>query len=86
MSFLLSPALAVILALSVIYGALFHLWKGRNWSDLGRALIAAFLGFGVGQLIGVLMQLNVLKVGQVHVIEGTIFAWLFMLAIAWLKG
>lgn len=86
MSFLFSPALAVILVLSIIYGAFFHLWKGRNWSDLGRALIVAFLGFSAGQLIGVILQLNVLKVGQVHVIEGTILAWLFMLAITWLKG
>jgi len=86
MSFLFPPALAVMLALSIIYGSLFHLWKGRNWSDLGRTLIAAFLGFSVGQLLGAILQLSILKVGQVHVIEGTIFAWLFMLAITWLKG
>ena len=49
-------------------------------------MAVAILGFFVGQLIAFLLQLDVMQIGQVHVIEGTLMAWLFMLAIAWLKG
>jgi FtsH-binding integral membrane protein len=87
MSFLaIPPALAVIAVLGVIYGALFHLWRGKSWRDLGYFILMALIGLIVGQLIGVFLELNVLKLGQVHIVEGTIFAWLFMLAFAWLKG
>lgn len=80
------PAVLPILILSVLYGALFHLWKGETWGDLGNYLIASLLGFIVGQLLGVLLKLDVLQLGQVHLIEGTLFAWLMMFAFAWLKG
>ncbi len=80
------PALAVILVISVIYGAIFHLIRGKGWRDLGMFILFALIGFTFGQLIGALLQLDVLKLGQVHLVEGTIFAWLSMLAFAWLKG
>jgi hypothetical protein len=82
---LIPPALVLIAVIAVIYGALFYLWKGRGWTELGLFMLAAMVGFWVGQLVALLLNLDVLKVGQIHLIEGTIFAWLFMLAIAWLR-
>ncbi len=87
MSFpMIPPAIIVIIVLGVIYGALFYLWKGKSWSDMALFIAVAILGFFVGQLVAFLLNLDVLQVGQVHWIEGTLFAWFFMLAIAWLKG
>ncbi len=83
---LIPPAIAVILILGIVFGALFYLWKGRTWSDLLLFIFVAMLGFAIGQLVAVMLQLNVLQIGQVHWVEGTLFAWLLMLAIAWLKG
>ena len=83
---MIPPAIILSAVIGGIYGALFYLWKGKIWSDLAMFVIVAILGFFVGQLTAFLLQLDVLKVGQVHLIEGTLFAWLFMLAIAWLKG
>lgn len=83
---LIPPAIVTTLVLSIIYGAIFHLLGGKDWRDLGLFILFAFIGFIIGQLIGVILQLDVLKLGQVHLIEGTIFAWLAMLAFAWLKG
>ncbi len=85
-SLLIPPALAIILLIAVLYGAIFHLWKGRNWRDLGNFILVSILGFTLGQIIGILLQLDVLQLGQVHLIEGTIFAWLLMLAFVWLRG
>ncbi len=84
--FAIPPAFAIILILSVIYGALFHLWKGKSWRDMGLFILFALIGFLIGQLVGTLLQLDVLMLGQVHLVEGTIFAWLLMFAFVWLKG
>ena len=84
--FAIPPAVFVIVILSLFYGSLAHLWKGKSWRDLGSLILFALLGFTIGQIIGVVLQLDVLKLGQVHLAEGTIFAWLVMLAFMWLKG
>ncbi len=83
---MIPPAIILSAVIGGIYGALFYLWKGKTWSDLALFIIVAILGFFVGQLVAFLLQLDVMMVGQVHLIEGTLLAWLFMLAIAWLKG
>ena len=84
--FAIPPAVVIILILSVIYGALFHLIRGKGWRDLFAFILLALIGFLFGQLAGIILQLNVFKLGQVHIVEGTIFAWLAMLAFVWLRG
>ena len=84
--FAIPPAVIVIIILGIFYGALAHLWKGQSWRDLGALILFALLGFTVGQIIGMILGMDVLKLGQVHLAEGTIFAWLVMLAFLWLKG
>ena len=83
---MIPPAIILSALMGGVHGALFYLWKGKTWSDLALFLLVGILGFFVGQLVAHLLQLDVLMMGQVHVIEGALFAWLFMLAIAWLKG
>ncbi|HID34323.1 MAG TPA: hypothetical protein EYP25_07105 [Anaerolineae bacterium] len=83
---MIPPAIVLCILLGVAWGALFYLWKGRSWTEMALYIVVAILGFFVGQLIAFLLQLDVMKIGQVHVIEGTLMAWLCMLAIAWLKG
>lgn len=83
---MIPPAIAIIFVLGIVFGSLFYLWKGRTWSDLLLFIFVAIFGFAIGQLIAAMLQLNVLKIGQMHWIEGALFAWLLMLAIAWLKG
>jgi hypothetical protein len=68
----LSPAFALGLVFSVGYGALYHLWSGRNFSDLLIALSAAIIGFGGGQLLGFFTQTAWLQIGQLHLVEATL--------------
>jgi len=87
MSFItIPPALVIILILSIIYGSIFHLFRGQDWRDLSSFILFALIGFTVGQIVGALLGLDVMRLGQVHFIEGTIFAWLLMLAFVWWKG
>jgi hypothetical protein len=81
MSNWLSPALLLGILLSVGYASLFHLWRGRHWGDLFLALPIAAIGFSVGQLIGLAAQTSLVQVGQLHLIEASIGAWLALFAV-----
>ena len=81
----ISPATVMILLVGLVYGALCHLWRGRSWSDLALYVALAFAGLGLGQLLGPVLGLAFLRIGQVYWLEGTLLAWLLMLAAAWLK-
>jgi len=71
---LLSPALLLSLVIALIYAALFHLWQGRTLRDLGVFALAAVVGFAAGQGVGRLTHLEWLAVGQVHMVEGSLFS------------
>lgn len=75
------PALLLSLLLSVVYAAILHLWKGRSFQDLFLYLIASAGGFAAGQLLGLLLQIPLPRIGQVHVIEATVFAWLALIGV-----
>lgn len=80
------PAYLLVLLLALLCAALFHLWRGRRWSDLLVALLAALVGLSLGQIIGPRLGIEFLRIGQVYVLVGVIFAWALMLAASWLKG
>lgn len=77
----LPPGLLFGLLLSTIYAALFHLWGGRSVRDLLVYVAAAAAGFAVGQFLGMLMQLPLPRIGQVHIIEASVFAWLALISV-----
>lgn len=75
----LSPALWLSVLLGVIYGVLFTLWRGGGWRQALRDVVAAAVGFGVGQLLATLLPLPSPRVGEVHLLWGSLFAVLFLL-------
>jgi hypothetical protein len=75
------PALLLGIVLSVAYAGLLHLWKGRSLRDLMLYLVASMGGFAVGQLLGLLLQIPLPRIGQVHVIEATVFAWVALIGV-----
>lgn len=85
MQILLSPPLVLSLIIASAYAALFNLWQGGSAKDLLLYLLACWLGFGIGELAGDLLGLDILMIGQTHVVEGTIGAWLLLLVVRWLR-
>ena len=81
MSAWMSPGLLLSALLSIAYASLYHLWGGRNLRDLVIALIAAGIGFATGQSIGLLTAASLLHIGQLHVLEASICAWLALLVL-----
>jgi len=80
----LSPALLLGFILSTIYAALFHLWGGRTVRDLLLYWVAALVGFAIGHAVGVFTQIPLLEIGQLHVLEGSIGAFIGLaVARAW---
>jgi hypothetical protein len=67
-SFILSTLLAALL------GTLWFVWRGRTLRDWIIDVLAALLGFGLGQLVGWLLGLGLPTVGEVRVVEGSLFA------------
>ncbi|MGL4650863.1 MAG: hypothetical protein ACRC1H_15755 [Caldilineaceae bacterium] len=80
---LITPSLLLGLLMSVAYAALFHLWWGRSTRQLLLLILAAAVGFGVGQFVGTLVRIPALQIGEVHMIEATVGAWL-ALAVAYM--
>ena len=85
MQTLLSPPLVLSLIIASAYAAFFNLWQGGSARDLVIYLVACWLGFAIGELVGDVLGLDILMIGQIHVVEGT-FGSLGLLALAkWLK-
>ena len=81
-----TPGLAMSLLLALVYGTAFQLWGGRNMRDLPLYWAAALLGFAAGHLLGQEMDLIPLTLGQIHIIEATVGAFLFLVIVRWLRG
>lgn len=80
------PSLVFALLLASIYAAAYHLWKGRRLRDLPFYWLAAVLGFAAGQLAGEMLTFVPWTIGQIHILEATAGAFLFLTIIHWLKG
>lgn len=81
MSDWLSPAFVLGLLLSIGYASLYHLLWGRGVTELLMALPTAVVGFGAGQLLGLLTKTPVLQIGQLHLLEATLGAWCALLLV-----
>ena len=74
MTGLLSPGFALGAILSTVYAALFHLWKKGDLAALRNFLLAAWLGFAGGHLLGDSVGIHFLRMGDLCVLDGTIGA------------
>lgn len=73
--------LALILGLlfSIVYASLYHLWIGRSGRELLILLLMSLIGFVLGHAIGAFLQIELLRIGQLYALEGSIGAWLTMI-------
>ena len=76
---ILSPALWLSVLFGMIYSLLFTLWRGGGWRQALRDLLAGVLGFGAGQLLASFLPLPTLRVGETHLIWGSLVAALSLL-------
>lgn len=79
MTSIIPPGLLLGLVLSALYAGLFHIWGGRNLKDLVEFMLAAVVGFAGGQVLGMLLDMPLPRIGQVYIVEATLFSWLAMI-------
>lgn len=82
---LLSPPFVLSALLSTALAALFNLWQGGSARDLALYLIAAWLGFALGELLGGWIGLDLFMIGQVHAAEASLTCGLLLFLARWLK-
>ena len=85
MQILLSPPLILSLIIASAYAAFFNLWQGGSARDLLIYLGACWLGFAIGELVGDFVGLDILMIGQIHILEGTFGSLLLLFLAKWLK-
>jgi uncharacterized membrane protein YeaQ/YmgE (transglycosylase-associated protein family) len=70
----LSPALWLSILLAVVYSTLFTIWRGGGFKQWLFDLLAGLIGFGLGQLAGSLFRSTLVRVGDVHLLWGSLGA------------
>ena len=78
------PGLLLSLILASIYAAAFYLLLGRRPRDMLFFWLAAVVGFASGHVVGEVWGFIPWTLGQVHIIEASVLAIVFMLLARWL--
>ena len=86
MQILLSPPIILSLIIASAYAAFFNLWQGGSAKDLLLYMVACWLGFGIGELAGDFLGLDILMIGEIHVLEGTVGSLVLLFLAKWLKA
>ncbi len=68
--------------LSTIYGAVFHLIMGGPPRKLLLYVVASWIGFAVGHIVGDLLGAELLKLGAIHLLAASIGSWVALI-LSW---
>lgn len=69
--------------LATAYGAGFHLLLGGPARRILLYTLAAWIGFALGHFLGDLLNLDILKLGAVHLFSASLGAWIALIS-SWL--
>ncbi|RMF50969.1 MAG: hypothetical protein D6755_00400 [Anaerolineae bacterium] len=80
------PAFLFFSLLGLLYGALFHLWRGGNAGLLLLYLLLAWSGFWIGHAAGAMLDWTFWRVGPVNLGMATLTSLIFLLLGHWLSS
>jgi hypothetical protein len=72
--------------LATAYGAAFHVILGGPARRILLYLLAAWLGFTIGHILGEWLNLRLLALGVVNLFSASLGAWIALLLSWWLAG
>ena len=78
------PGLILSVLLASIYAVIFYLLLGQRPRDMLFFWLAAVVGFASGHVVGQVWDFVPWTLGQVHVIEASVLAIVFLLMARWL--
>ena len=79
------PMVVLAVLLASLYATVFHVIKGRTLVELPIFWVASLLGFATGELAARVLSLDVLMIGELHVLEASIVSIAFLFIARWLK-
>ncbi|NMC13076.1 MAG: hypothetical protein GYA34_09350 [Chloroflexi bacterium] len=79
------PGLVLGIIISVLYGAIFHFWRGGGLFRLILYLILSISGFWIGQIIATKYHLTFISIGSLHLGFSTICSIIFLSIGHWLS-
>jgi hypothetical protein len=82
----LTPSFTFGILLGALYGALGHLIIGGNVRRLIALILAAWIGFAIGQAAGQVMDIRALAVGSVNVLSASLGSLIAVAAAAVLSA
>lgn len=80
----IASALVLGFLLATAYGAGFHVILGGPARRIVLYVLAAWLGFGLGHLLGDLLNIEWLKLGVLHLFSASLGAWIALMTSWWL--
>lgn len=72
--------------LATAYGSGFHLLLGGPARRIVLYVLAAWLGFALGHVVGDLLNIEILKLGVLHLFSASLGAWVALVASWWLAS
>lgn len=78
-----ASGLVLSFLLATAYGAGFHVMLGGPARHILVYVIAAWLGFAIGHFLGDFMNVDILRLGAVHLLTASVGAWGALL-MSWL--
>ena len=82
---MLTASLILGFVLSTLYGAFFHFWRGGGSGRLVLYLVLSWAGFLVGHFAAVFMNINIDKIGELHVGMSSLGSIVFIIIGYWLS-
>ncbi|MCA9993622.1 MAG: hypothetical protein H6666_02280 [Ardenticatenaceae bacterium] len=79
----LATGLVLGFFLATAYGAGFHFIMGGPARRILLYVLASWVGFGLGHIVGDLLNIDTLKLGAVHLFSASLGSWIALLA-SWL--
>jgi uncharacterized membrane protein YjjP (DUF1212 family) len=80
-----NPAtLLLAVALATMYGAGFHVWQGGGARRLALYLLAGWLGFALGHVLGNVLNIQFLMIGELNFFTATLGSGMALFLARWL--
>lgn len=80
------PAIVLSAVIASLYAGFFHFIFATRASDLGYYWVAGIVAFYLGAVLGLLVPWNLLVIGEVHLLEGTLICCSGLFLVRWLRS
>ncbi len=81
-----SPILTFSFILATLYGAAFHVILGGDARRLVIFLLTSWIGFALGQFVGVTFGIDAFSIGALRVVSASLGALVALVAISFLTS